>query len=117
MIATGNVAAVFFFTDPLSSHPHQSDVVSLNRICCVHDIMFANNPSSAQSLVFALQFSEFGYSRLVVDNNDNHHDEDDCVREETRRPRRRTKDSVIVQKYKRDQQKLIAKVVSENENF
>ena len=111
MIATGNVAAVFFFTDPLSSHPHQSDVVSLNRICCVHDIMFANNPSSAQSLVFALQFSEFGYSRLVVDNDDDHHDENGVRNKKTRRP------SIIVQKYERDQQKLIAEVVSENENF
>ena len=117
MIATGQVAAVFFFTDPLSSHPHQSDVVSLNRICCVHDVMFANNPSSAQSLLFALQFSRFSSSRLVIgrDNDDSHDDHDDDSRQETRSLRRR--DSLIVQQYKSNQQKLVAKVVSENENL
>mmetsp|Transcript_46443 Transcript_46443/g.112578 ORF Transcript_46443/g.112578 Transcript_46443/m.112578 type:complete len:553 (+) Transcript_46443:105-1763(+) len=65
LISEGKVCAVFFFTDPLSAHPHSPDIAALNRICCVHDCMFANNPSSAELLVFSLEHSAFGYSRLT----------------------------------------------------
>lgn len=93
MIARGEVAAVFFFTDPLSAHPHEPDIQALNRICCVHDTMFANNPSTAQALVYALEYSAFGFSRLTGAN-----------------PTYQKADSKIVEKYKRDQQKVIARV-------
>ena len=96
MIASKTVAAVFFFTDPLSNHPHESDIMSLNRICCVHDIMFANNPSSAQSLVFALEYSLFCSSRLDGTAN--------------------VEDSEIVQRYQCGQQKVIANVVKNNKS-
>ena len=65
LIAGGKVVAVFFFTDPLSAHPHAPDISALNRICCVHDIMFANNPSTANALVYSLEHSIFGYSKLI----------------------------------------------------
>ena len=92
MIARGEVAAVFFFTDPLSSHPHEADIIALNRICCVHDTMFANNPSTAQALIFALEYSAYGFSRLTGENPDY------------------KKDSKIVEDYKANQQKVIANV-------
>ena len=116
MIATGQIAAVIFFTDPLSNHPHESDIVSLNRICCVHDVMFANNPSSAKSLLFALQFSEFGYSRLINCNEDSRDDENDD-NDDTRKVKSSRRDSIIVQKYKRNQRELISKIVSEDDVF
>ena len=97
MIASKKVAAVFFFTDPLSSHPHAADITSLNRICCVHDVMFVNNPSSAQSLVFSLEYSAFCSSRLAGTV--------DVV------------DSDIVQRYRCGQQKVIAKVVENSTNM
>jgi methylglyoxal synthase len=65
LISQGKVAAIFFFTDPLSAHPHAADIEALNRICCVHDTIFANNPSTAKALVTALENSPFGYSRLT----------------------------------------------------
>ena len=92
MIARGEVAAVFFFTDPLSSHPHEADIIALNRICCVHDTMFANNPSTAQALIYALEYSAFGFSRLTGKNPN------------------QKKDSNIVENYKAKQLNVIAKV-------
>ena len=92
MIAKREVAAMFFFVDPLSSHPHQADIAALNRLCCVHDIMFANNPSSAKELIFSLEYSVFGFSRLM--GND---------------PNQK-KDSKIVENYKTTQKKVIANV-------
>lgn len=93
LISQGEVAAVFFFIDPLSAHPHQADIVALNRICCVHDTMFANNPSTAQALVYALEYSAFGFSRLTGIN-----------------PNYLKKDSNIVEEYKKNQQKVISNV-------
>lgn len=92
MIARGQVAAVFFFTDPLSSHPHEADIIALNRICCVHDTMFANNPSTAQALIYALEYSAVGFSRLMGENPN------------------QKKDSKIVEDYKTNQQKVISNV-------
>mmetsp|Transcript_8143 Transcript_8143/g.9392 ORF Transcript_8143/g.9392 Transcript_8143/m.9392 type:complete len:310 (-) Transcript_8143:314-1243(-) len=93
MIARGEVAAVFFFTDPLSAHPHEPDIQALNRICCVHDTMFANNPSTAQALIYSLEYSAFGFSRLTGHN-----------------PVYQKQDSKIVLDYKKQQQKVINKV-------
>lgn len=93
LISQGEVAAVFFFIDPLSAHPHQADIVALNRICCVHDTMMANNPSTAQALVYALEYSAFGFSRLTGIN-----------------PNYLKKDSSIVEEYKKNQKKVISNV-------
>ena len=93
LISQGEVAAVFFFIDPLSAHPHQADIVALNRICCVHDTMMANNPSTAQALVYALEYSAFGFSRLTGIN-----------------PNYLKKDSNIVEEYKKNQKKVISNV-------
>jgi methylglyoxal synthase len=65
MISQGDVAAVFFFTDPLSAHPHDDDIKALIRICAVHDCITATNPSTGNALVFALENSAFGLSRLM----------------------------------------------------
>jgi methylglyoxal synthase len=66
MISQGDVTAVFFFTDPLSTHPHDDDIKALIRICAVHDCITATNPSrTGNALVFALENSAFGLSRLM----------------------------------------------------
>jgi len=38
MVANGDVQAVIFLRDPLTSHPHEPDVSALLRVCDVHDI-------------------------------------------------------------------------------
>jgi methylglyoxal synthase len=95
LITQGKVAAVFFFTDPLSSHPHAPDIEALNRICCVHDCMFANNPSTAKTLVYSLQHCPFAMSRLLGCNPEMH------------------MDSSVVLAYKEGQQKVIDAVAEQ----
>ncbi len=51
MIATHDCHAVIFLRDPLGMHPHEPDITTLLRICDVHDVPLATNPSSAQLLV------------------------------------------------------------------
>jgi methylglyoxal synthase len=47
MVAEGRIAAVLFFVDPLSAHPHDPDIRTLLRVCNVHDVPIATNVASA----------------------------------------------------------------------
>jgi len=55
LISKGKVGGVFFFRDPLSSHPHESDIQALTRLCDVHDVLAATNPRTGDALVHALE--------------------------------------------------------------
>ena len=53
-VAEGKTKMVLFFKDPLSSHPHESDVNMLIRVCDVHNVPLATNEASAQLLLNAI---------------------------------------------------------------
>ena len=50
-VATGECDMVIFFRDPLAKHPHEPDIFMLMRLCDVHDIPLATNPSAAALLL------------------------------------------------------------------
>ena len=50
-LVEGKVQMVIFFRDPLGKHPHEVDVSMLMRLCDVHDIPLATNPSTARRLM------------------------------------------------------------------
>ena len=54
LVAVGEVAAVFFFIDPLGKHPHDPDINSLLRICNVHNVPLATNTATATCLLSCL---------------------------------------------------------------
>lgn len=54
MVATGKCQAVIFMRDALGMHSHEPDIYTLLRICDVHDIPLATNPSTAQLIVKGL---------------------------------------------------------------
>jgi methylglyoxal synthase len=51
MIAEGRIAAVFFFVDPLTQHPHDPDIQGLLRICNVHNVALATNVATAEFII------------------------------------------------------------------
>lgn len=51
MIAEGKIAAVFFFIDPLTQHPHDPDIQGLLRICNVHNVALATNVATAEFII------------------------------------------------------------------
>lgn len=53
-VAEGKVQAVFFFIDALGKHPHDPDIQMLMRICNVHDVPLATNPSTASAIIEAM---------------------------------------------------------------
>ncbi len=54
LVATGKCHAVIFMRDPLGMHPHEPDIYTLLRICDVHDVPLATNPTSAQLIIKGL---------------------------------------------------------------
>lgn len=50
-VAEGEVGAVIFLLDPLSAHPHDPDIQTLQRICNVHNIPIATNRAAAELIV------------------------------------------------------------------
>lgn len=53
-VAEGKTKMVFFFKDPLASHPHEADITMLIRVCDVHNVPLATNPATAELLLFAI---------------------------------------------------------------
>jgi len=53
-VALHEIAAVFFFRDPLTAQPHEPDVSALLRVCDVHNVPLATNPATAEAVVSAL---------------------------------------------------------------
>ena len=60
------VGGVFFFRDPLSSHPHESDIQALTRLCDVHDVLAATNPRTGDALVHALETNPSHIENMLI---------------------------------------------------
>ena len=50
-VAMGEVGAVIFLLDPLSAHPHDPDIQTLQRVCNVHNVAIATNLAAAELIV------------------------------------------------------------------
>jgi methylglyoxal synthase len=55
LIAKGQMDAIFFFRDPLTSQPHEPDVNALLRLCDVYHIPVATNTESANAILYYLK--------------------------------------------------------------
>jgi methylglyoxal synthase len=56
LVAQGLIGTVIFFLDPLTAMPHDPDIRMLLRICDVHDIPLATNPSTAECILTSDRF-------------------------------------------------------------
>ena len=56
MIAEGQLQALFFFQDPMTPQPHDSDIKALARLAQVYDIPMAGNPSTANYMITSPYF-------------------------------------------------------------
>ena len=58
-----DLGGVIFFTDPLFSHPHAADIATLLRMCDLHNILHASNPTTARALIPVLRDGADGADR------------------------------------------------------
>ncbi|QDX93846.1 methylglyoxal synthase [Brevibacillus laterosporus] len=55
MIAQNEMDAIVFLRDPLTSQPHEPDILALLRLCDVHRIPVATNLATAEILLKAVE--------------------------------------------------------------
>ena len=66
LIAEGRLDVLVFFTDPMTTQPHDVDVKALVRLCSVYNTVLACNKSTADFVVSSPLFDE-PYRGLVHD--------------------------------------------------
>lgn len=54
LVADHNVDMIIFLRDPLTSQPHEPDIMALLRLCDVYKVSLATNVESAQLLLDAI---------------------------------------------------------------
>jgi len=63
MMCSGGLGGMLFFQDPMSSHPHQSDIDCLLRQALVHNVMSCNTPVTGYMLMHTLRTALLGQGR------------------------------------------------------
>ncbi|UFJ42751.1 methylglyoxal synthase [Brevibacillus humidisoli] len=65
MVARNEMDLIIFLRDPLTSQPHEPDIIALLRLCDVHRIPFATNMGTAEILLKALERGELAWRDIV----------------------------------------------------
>jgi methylglyoxal synthase len=63
LMCSGGLGGMLFFQDPMSAHPHQSDIDCLCRQALVHNVMSCNTPTTAYMVVNTLRTALQGEGR------------------------------------------------------
>ena len=64
-IVAGDIDYLFFFTDPMTLQPHDTDVKALTRLAGVENIIFCCNRSTADHIISSPLFSDPNYVRTI----------------------------------------------------
>ncbi|MBU3839361.1 MAG: methylglyoxal synthase [Candidatus Phocaeicola faecigallinarum] len=66
-IVEGEIDYLFFFTDPMTLQPHDTDVKALTRLAGVENIVFCCNRSTADHIITSPLFCDPNYERIHPD--------------------------------------------------
>ena len=66
-IVDGEIDYLFFFTDPMTLQPHDTDVKALTRLAGVENIVFCCNRSTADHIISSPLFLDPDYERTQPD--------------------------------------------------
>lgn len=66
-IVDGEIDYLFFFTDPMTLQPHDTDVKALTRLASVENIVFCCNRSTADHIISSPLFCDSEYERIRPD--------------------------------------------------
>ena len=66
-IVDGEIDYLFFFTDPMTLQPHDTDVKALTRLASVENIVFCCNRSTADHIISSPLFLDPDYQRTHPD--------------------------------------------------
>ena len=66
-VVDGQIDYLFFFTDPMTLQPHDTDVKALTRLAAVENIVFCCNRSTADHVISSPLFTDPTYVRSQPD--------------------------------------------------
>lgn len=66
-VVDGEIDYLFFFTDPMTLQPHDTDVKALTRLAGVENIIFCCNKSTADHIISSPLFQDPSYKHEVKD--------------------------------------------------
>lgn len=66
-IVEGEIDYLFFFTDPMTLQPHDTDVKALTRLAGVENIVFCCNRSTADHIISSPLFVDAEYNQVRPD--------------------------------------------------
>ncbi|MEG1585274.1 MAG: methylglyoxal synthase [Bacteroidales bacterium] len=66
-IVDGEIDYLFFFTDPMTMQPHDTDVKALTRLASVENIIFCCNRSTADHIISSPLFQSVNYKHVPHD--------------------------------------------------
>lgn len=66
-IVDGEIEYLFFFTDPMTLQPHDTDVKALTRLASVENIIFCCNRSTADHIISSPLFQSPDYQHVPHD--------------------------------------------------
>jgi len=64
LVAQNQMDLIIFFRDPLTSQPHEPDILALLRLADVHQIPVATNLATAELLIRSLERGEFAFREI-----------------------------------------------------
>lgn len=64
-IAYNEIDMVFFFRDPLTAGAHEPDVLTLLRLCDLHNVPIATNVATAEVLIHGLARGDLDWRDIV----------------------------------------------------
>ena len=65
LIAKNLMDIVIFFRDPLTSQPHEPDILALIRLCDVYSIPLATNMGTAEILIHGLERGDLKWRAVI----------------------------------------------------
>jgi len=66
-LVEGMIDYLFFFTDPMTMQPHDTDVKALTRLASVQNIVFCCNRSTADHVITSPLFTDPSYKPIAPD--------------------------------------------------
>ncbi len=64
-IAYNEIDLVLFFRDPLTAQYHEPDLLSIIKLCDMHNIPVATNAATAEMLIHGLERGDLDWRSLV----------------------------------------------------